>query len=149
VLLKSDGSPWRPVVHVQDIAAAFLAALTAPREAVHDQAFNITGENYQIRDLALIVAETVPDCAVQLAEGASPDLRDYRVDGAKAAERLGFTASWTARLGAAELYQAFRWTGLTLDELEGPRFQRVAQLRQLTDRGLLDDSLRVRTGLPA
>jgi nucleoside-diphosphate-sugar epimerase len=149
VLLKSDGSPWRSVVHVQDIAAAFLAALAAPADDVHDQAFNITGENHQIRDLAGIVAETVPGCTVRRAEGASPDVRDYRVDGAKAAERLGFRASWTTRMGAAELYQALRWTGLTLEELEGPRFQRLAQLRQLADQGLLDESLRVRSELPA
>jgi nucleoside-diphosphate-sugar epimerase len=144
VLLKSDGTPWRPMVHIEDIARAFLLMLEAPRDLVHDQAFNIgaTGENYQMRDLAAIVAETVPGCRVGFAAGASPDTRNYRVSGEKVASVLGFTTTWDARRGARELYEAYRDIGLTTDEFEGPRYQRIAHVRQLLQQGLLDDHLR-------
>jgi nucleoside-diphosphate-sugar epimerase len=145
VLLKSDGTPWRPIVHVEDIARAFLAVLDAPRDRVHDQAFNIgsTAENYQMRQLAEIVAETVPGCRVELAPGASPDTRNYRVRCAKAADVLGFRTAWDARRGARELYDAYRAVGLSTEEFEGPRFQRIAHIRLLLAQGLLDDDLRV------
>jgi nucleoside-diphosphate-sugar epimerase len=147
VMLKSDGSPWRPIVHVRDIAGAFLAALAAPRERVHDQAFNIgaTGENYQIRELAELVAEVVPGCRLSFAEGASPDARTYRVSCEKAREVLGFQTEWTAREGVEELYAAYRRVGLTLAEFEGPRYQRLAHLRRLIAAGAVDETLRVRT----
>jgi len=145
VLLKSDGSPWRPIVHVEDIARAFLAALDAPRERVHDQAFNIgaTTENYQIRELAEIVAKTVPGCQVEFAPGASPDVRDYRVRCDKAADLLGFHAQWDARRGAEELYHAYQAASLQAGEVEGPRWQRIAQVRQLLAEGVVDQDLRV------
>jgi len=145
VLLKSDGSPWRPLAHVSDIARAFLAVLDAPRERVHDQAFNIgaSSENYQIKTLAEIVAETVPGCQLEFAPGASPDLRDYRVSCDKAADLLGFQPHWDARRGAAELYQAYRAVSLRPEEVEGPRYQRIAQVRQLLAEGILDQRLRV------
>jgi nucleoside-diphosphate-sugar epimerase len=148
VMLKSDGTPWRPIVHVVDIARAFVATLRAPREAVHDQAFNIgaSSENYRIRELAEIVAATVPGCEVSFAPGASPDTRNYRVACDKAAEALGFETTWTALSGAEELYQAFKHEGLTLDDIEGPRFQRLAQLRSLLDGGVLDAGLRFAGG---
>ncbi|HKE98108.1 MAG TPA: NAD(P)-dependent oxidoreductase [Actinomycetes bacterium] len=150
VMLKSDGSPWRPIVHAEDIARAFLAALAAPREAVHDQAFNIgaTGENYQVRQLAELVAEVVPGCRVSFAPGASPDARNYRVSCDKAKDLLGFTPEWTARTGAEQLDRAYREVGLTLAEFEGPRYQRLAHLRQLVDRGVVGPDLRVRGERP-
>jgi nucleoside-diphosphate-sugar epimerase len=146
VMLKSDGSPWRPIVHIRDIARAFLAALEAPRDKVHNQAFNIgsTAENYQIRQLAEIVAEVVPGCRLGFAEGASPDARNYRVSCDKAREVLGFQTEWTARAGAEELYDAYRRVGLTLAEFEGPRYQRLAHLRRLIASGAVDETLRVR-----
>jgi nucleoside-diphosphate-sugar epimerase len=145
VLLKSDGSPWRPIVHIDDICSAFLAALEAPRERVHDQAFNIgaTSENYQIRDLAQIVSETVPDSSIAFAPGASPDTRNYRVSCDKAADVLGFRLRWDAARGAVELYEAYRAAGLTAAEFEGPRYQRIAHIRQLLSLGMLDNRLRV------
>ena len=145
VLLKSDGTPWRPLIHIEDIARAFLIALTAPRELVHDQAFNIgsTSANYQMRELAEIVAETVPGCQVGFAAGASPDTRNYRVSCEKAASVLGYATTWDARRGARELYEAYRAIGLTTEEFEGPRYQRIAHIRQLLEEGLLDDRLRV------
>ncbi|HTS14767.1 MAG TPA: SDR family oxidoreductase, partial [Candidatus Sulfotelmatobacter sp.] len=150
VRLKSDGSPWRPVVHVQDIARAFLAVLAAPREATHDQAFNVGGtdQNFQIRDLARTVAEVVPDCTVELADGASPDTRDYRVDCDRFAEAVGFRTTWDPRRGAAELLAAYRADGLTLADAEGPRYQRIQQIRQLLASGELGADLRRSEPLP-
>jgi nucleoside-diphosphate-sugar epimerase len=146
VRLKSDGSPWRPIVHIRDIAQAFLLALDAPREVVGGQAFNVvaTSENYQVRDLAQIVAETIPGCRVELASDASPDIRNYRVSGDRFAEAVGFQAAWDARAGARELADAFTAVGLQLEEIEGPRFQRIASIRQRLADGSIGPDLRVR-----
>ena len=145
VYLKSDGSPWRPIVHIEDISRAFLAALDAPRETVHNQAFNVgrNDENYRIRELAEIVAATVPGSRVEFAEGAEPDTRTYRVDFGKIQRVLpGFQPQWTARRGAQELYDAYRETGITLDAFEGPQFKRIDHVKQLIADGLLDANLR-------
>ena len=110
VLMKSDGSPWRPLVHIEDIARAFAAVLTAPRERVHNQVFNVArpGENYQIRDLAEMVEKAVPGASVRLAKSAGPDIRDYRVEASKIREMIPeFQPQWTVPAGIAELYRAF------------------------------------------
>ncbi|MGH8900399.1 MAG: NAD-dependent epimerase/dehydratase family protein [Egibacteraceae bacterium] len=145
VLLKSDGTPWRPIVHIDDISRAFLTVLEAPRELVHNEAFNIgaAAENYQMRELADIVAETVPGSHVEFAPGASPDKRNYRVSCDKAADVLGFALTWDARRGATELYEAYLAQGMTAEEFEGPRYQRIAHVRQLLARGVVDARLRV------
>jgi nucleoside-diphosphate-sugar epimerase len=143
--LKSDGTPWRPLVHIEDISRAFLAALEAPREAVHNEVFNVgrTEENFQIRQIAEIVGEIVPDCRIELAEGAGPDTRSYRVNFGKIATRLpAFRPRWTVREGARELYDAYRRTDLKLDEFEGPRYRRIDSIRGLLASGRLDPSLR-------
>ncbi|MFA5956103.1 NAD-dependent epimerase/dehydratase family protein [Hyphomicrobium sp.] len=145
VLLKSDGTPWRPLVHIRDIIAALAAALAAPRQSIHDQAFNIgkSGENYRIRDIANMVAEIVPGSEVAFAEGASPDIRDYRVDFTKAESQLpGFAPAWTLRAGIEELYTAYKETGLTAEEFLGPRYYRLKTVQGLIDRGALDRQLR-------
>lgn len=145
VLLQSDGTPWRPLVHIRDIIGAFSAALTAPREAIHNQAFNVgkNGENYQIRDVANLVAEVVPNCEVTFAPGASGDTRDYRIDFTKAETKLpGFEAKWTLRAGIEELYEAYTRAGLTEDEFMGRRYYRLKTVQSLIDRGKLDASLR-------
>jgi nucleoside-diphosphate-sugar epimerase len=150
--LKSDGSPWRPIVHIEDIARAFLAVVEAPRDLVHDQAFNvgITGENYRVRDLAQIVGETVPGATVSFADDAGPDLRNYRVSCDKIARMLpAFKPVWNARRGAAELYQTFVNRGLQLDEFEGPRYQRIGHLKALLADKLLDEALRWRPAASA
>jgi nucleoside-diphosphate-sugar epimerase len=146
VHLQSDGTPWRPLVHVQDISAAFQAVLEAPRELVHNQAFNVgrTEENYRIREVAEMVREVVPGSEVTFAEGAGPDLRCYRVDCAKVTGVPGLELRWTVRQGVEELYGAFKEHGLAADDLTGPRFQRIAQIRALMDRGRLDADLRWR-----
>ena len=145
VRLKSDGSPWRPVVHVRDMAAAFVAALETPRERVHDEAFNVgrTSENYQIRDLAEIIAGVVPGSEVSFADGASADVRDYRVNCDKILDAMPtFQPEWTAERGAIELRDAYNRIGVELDEFEGPRYRRVDHIRQLIHEDRLDADLR-------
>jgi nucleoside-diphosphate-sugar epimerase len=143
--IKSDGMPWRPVVHIEDIARAFIAVLHAPRQLVHNQAFNIgsTEENYRIRELAEIVERTVPGCQIEYAQDAGPDKRCYRVDCGKIMRILpDFKPQWNAQRGVEELYAAYQKTGLTLDQFEGPRYKRVAHLQQLLSSGRLDKTLR-------
>jgi nucleoside-diphosphate-sugar epimerase len=144
VFMKSDGTPWRPLVHIEDISRAFLAVLEAPRELIHDEAFNVgaTDENYQIRDVARIVEEVVTGSRVVLAESAGPDKRNYRVNCDKIADRLGFGCRWTVRKGVEELYETYRRTGLSLADLEGSRFMRVQRVKGLIEAGEIDGSLR-------
>jgi len=145
VYLKSDGTPWRPIVHIEDISRAFLAALEAPEAAVFNEAFNVgnTEHNYRIRDLAEIVAAVVPDCRLELAPEAGPDKRSYRVSFAKIAERLpAFKPQWDAQQGAKQLYEAYRESGLTLEEFEGPRYQRISHIKKLLAEGVIDGDLR-------
>ena len=145
VLMKSDGSPWRPIVHIEDIARAFIAVLAAPREAVHNEAFNVgrDDQNFRVREIAEIVRETVPGCEISFAAGAGPDTRNYRADFAKISRVLpGFKPQWDARAGAKQLYEAYRAIGLREDDFEGPRFRRIDQLKQLLSEGQLAADLR-------
>jgi nucleoside-diphosphate-sugar epimerase len=151
VLLQSDGSPWRPLVHVEDISRAFLAVMGAPRERVHLKAYNVgaTSENYQIRAIAEMVRDVVPGSEVAFAEGAGPDKRNYRVDCSRIeAEVPNAKARWTVRKGIEQLYAAFREFGLDFDDLSGPRFQRLKKIAQLRDEGRLDEEIRLRPGSP-
>jgi nucleoside-diphosphate-sugar epimerase len=150
--LLSDGTPWRPIVHIEDISWAFLAVLQAPRETVHGQAFNVgrTAENYRIRELAEIVAETVPGCEITYAEDAGPDLRCYRVDCGKIERVLpAYQPQWDARRGARELYEAYVEAGLTAEEFLGARFIRLKRIQQLQGEGRLDSALRWQAPVPA
>ncbi len=153
VKIMSDGTPWRPIVHIQDIARASVALLEAPRELVHGEAFNIGGpdENYQVRDLAEIVRETVPGCEVVYAGSGDPDPRSYRVDFGKFARAFpGFRFEWDAQRGAMELYEAYRAAGLTFAEFDSDRFVRLRRLRLLLEEGRLDERLRwQQAGAPA
>lgn len=147
VRIMSDGTPWRPIVHIQDIAQAFATALIAPREAIHNEAFNVgvNSENYQVRDLAQIVQEIVPGCEVEYAGKGGPDPRDYRVDFTKIERALpSFKPKWNARRGAEELYAACREVHLQLEDFQGRKFIRLTQLRYLLDEGQLDETLRFR-----
>jgi nucleoside-diphosphate-sugar epimerase len=148
VYIKSDGTPWRPIVHIEDISRAFLAALHAPREAVANQSFNVgrTRENYRISDIAEIVQAVVPGSRIEYAADGGPDLRCYRVDCGKIARTLPeFQPRWDARRGAEELFQAYQRVGLTLEDFEGPRYQRIAHVKYLLAEGFLDESLRWRS----
>ena len=151
IRMKSDGTPWRPLVHVEDVARAVVAALEADRDAVHNQAFNVgrEGENYQIRDVATIVGEEVPGCRVTFADGASPDTRSYRVSFAKIAERLpAWTPAWTVRDGVRQVRDALEGLEVQPETFEGPRYSRIAHLRSLLEAGALTPDLRW-TGLEA
>ena len=146
IYLKSDGSPWRPIVHIEDIARAFLAGLQAPVEKVFNQAFNVgrTEHNYRIREIAEVVAEVVPGCRLEIAPDAGPDKRSYRVSFAKIARVLPeFKPCWDVRKGAEQLHAAYRAAGLTLDQFEG-RYQRISQIKRLMREGRLGDDLRHR-----
>ena len=145
VLIKSDGSPWRPTVHIEDISRAFLAALEAPREVIHNQAFNVgqTEENYSVTELAEIVREVVPGSRVEYAEGGRPDLRSYRVDFSKIRRLLPASKPrWNARRGAEQLYSAYCSAGVVVEDFEGPRFKRIDHIKQLVARGRLNTTLR-------
>ncbi|NGP53675.1 NAD(P)-dependent oxidoreductase [Thioalkalivibrio sp. XN8] len=145
VYLKSDGTPWRPIVHVEDICRAYIAALTAPTEAVHNAAFNVgtTTENYQIQEIARLVEEIVPGSRVEFAPDAGPDLRCYRVDCNHIARTLhGFKPQWTARRGIEQLYAKFQEVGLKLEDFEGERFKRIAHIKKLVADGVVDNRLR-------
>jgi nucleoside-diphosphate-sugar epimerase len=144
VLLKSAGTSWRPIVHIEDISRAFLAVLTAPREAVHNRAFNVgvPGENFRIHELAEIVRQTVPGSRVEFAEGASPDIRNYRVDCGLLAATVPYRPQWNARAGARQVYEACKAANLTLEDFEGSRYSRIVHIRELLAQGLLDNTLR-------
>lgn len=151
VFIKSDGTPWRPIVHIEDISRAFLAALQAPREKVHNEAFNVgrNEDNYQIRELADMVKDIVPNCKVEYAEDAGPDLRCYRVDCSKILRVLPeFKPQWSARKGVQELYDAYKAVGLTLEEFEGDRYQRIAHIKSLLASGELGEDLRWKVAVP-
>jgi nucleoside-diphosphate-sugar epimerase len=146
VLIQSDGTPWRPLVHVQDISRAFLAVLGAPRAAIHNEAFNVgsSQENYQIRDVAAIVQDIVPDCTVSYLEGGGPDPRCYRVNCDKLSQHIpGFRTEWTVKRGAEELYSAFVRNRLTSEMFGG--YVRLKRIQELLAAGQLDETLRAST----
>ena len=145
ICIKSDGTPWRPITHIRDIIGAAMAALEAPKEAIHNETFNVgrTDENYRVRELADIVSETVPGCRVEYAQGGGPDKRCYRVTCEKIRRVLpGFQPQWTARKGAQELYDAYRAVGLTSADVERGRYIRMRRIQDLLKTGDLQNSLR-------
>jgi nucleoside-diphosphate-sugar epimerase len=142
ILMQSDGTPWRPLVHIEDISRAFLAVLEAPRAAIHNEAFNVgnSSENYQMRDVAEIVREVVPGSTIRYAEGGGPDPRCYRVDCGKLSRHLpGFKTTWDVRRGATELYDGFVRYGLTREMFSS--FTRIRRIQELLELGRLDQSL--------
>lgn len=145
VFIKSDGTPWRPIVHIEDITRAILSVLEAPREIIHNETFNVgqTEENYRIHEIAEIVAETVPGCHIEYAPDGGPDKRCYRVDCGKVRRILPtFQPQWNARRGAQQLYEAYRSTGLTFEDIDKGRYARISHIRRLIDSASLDHSLR-------
>jgi nucleoside-diphosphate-sugar epimerase len=145
VLIKSDGSPWRPLIHVEDICRAFLATLEAPRDLIHDEAFNVgrDDQNLQVRDIADVVASAVPGSEVVYAPGGEPDIRDYRVDFSKINSLLpAFQPKWDLVTSVADLVTEFKRHGLTLEELDGPRHTRLRRIQELRRSGALDGRLR-------
>lgn len=150
IKLMSDGTAWRPLVHVEDVTRAFIGILRAPREAIHNQAFNVgaNSDNYQIRDLAHTVEEVVAGAQVEFQLGASADLRSYRVDFSKLANLLQTHApKWNVRLGASHLSNAYRSAGLTLEQFQAT-YVRLNYLRKLIAAGALDTDLRWKGNTP-
>ena len=145
VRLQSDGTPWRPLVHIEDISRAFLAMLEAPRELVHDEAFNVgrAQDNVQVRQIAEMVRDAVPGSTVSLAQDAGPDLRNYRVDFAKLDETFpGLKLRWSVREGIEELAGAYAKYGLTYEDFNSSRFVRLRRIRELLTAGTVDEMLR-------
>ena len=141
----SDGTPWRPIVHVEDLCRAFLAALEAPVEKIHNQAFNVgtNEENYQIKEIAEQVEKTVPDSHVEILNKTGPDERTYRVDFSKLKKTLPqFKPTWNLRKGVEEIYQAYKGFGLTEKDFESPKYFRVRWIRHLIESEILDHKLR-------
>ena len=152
ISIKSDGTPWRPITHIRDIIGAAIAVLESPREAVHNQTFNVgrNDENFRISELAQIVAEVVPGCRIEYAPGGGPDARCYRVNFDKIGRMVpAFRAAWTARMGAQELYESYRKAGLTPADLEQGRYIRIREIRRLQSAGRLDDGLHWTAGVAA
>lgn len=144
VLIKSDGMPWRPLVHIEDISRAFVAVLEAPRDLVHNESFNVgqTAENYRVREIAQMVAEVVPNSKITFAGDASPDARNYRVNCDKIREVLpAFQPQWTVREGVEEVYDAYCKHGTTSEEFLSSSFVRLKRIRELQNAGKLDDTL--------
>lgn len=144
VLIKSDGTPWRPLVHIEDISRGVLAALTAPQEVIHNAAFNIgrSSENYQVREVAEHVERIVPGSRIVYEAGGGPDTRCYRVNFSKAETGLpGFDPQWTVPEGIEELLAAYRDNGLTMGDFEGSRFIRLKTLGDHMARGALDTGM--------
>jgi nucleoside-diphosphate-sugar epimerase len=154
VRLESDGSPWRPLVHIEDISRTFLAMLEAPRELVHNEAFNVgrAQDNVQVRDIAEMVRDAVPGAKVSIAEGAGPDLRNYQVDFSKLAGIFpDLSLRWSVRDGIEELAAAYSKYSLTYDDFLSSRFVRLRRIRELLSAGVVDEMLRRQTSddLPA
>ncbi len=145
VLLKSDGTPWRPLVHVEDIARAYVATVEAPVELIHGRAFNVgqTSENYRIREVALMVESIVPDCKIEFSEDSGPDPRCYRVDCNLLSRTLhDFKPQWTVQRGIQQLYEKYLEAGLSVEDFEGVKFQRIAHVKHLLRSSFLDTDLR-------
>lgn len=152
ILIKSDGTPWRPIVHIRDIIGAAIAVLEAPREAVHNQTFNVgrNDENYRISEIAEIVSEVVPGCRIEYAPGGKPDLRCYRVNFDKIRRLVPrFKAQWTARAGAQELYDAYRANGLKVEDVTSGRYLRLKEIHRRQQSGSLKADLRWTSMEPA
>lgn len=145
VLIKSDGTPWRPLVHIADISRAYLAVLHAPRELIHNEPFNVgrSQENYQIHEVAEMVEDVVPDSTITYAEGGGPDLRCYQVDCSKIEGALAeYQPEWTVRRGIQELYDAYIDCDLDYDSFIGPDFLRIKEIKRLQSEELLNADLR-------
>lgn len=147
VFMKSDGTPWRPIVHIEDISRAFIAVLESPREKIHNEAFNIgiNTENYRIRELADIVKETVPGCAIEYAADAGPDKRCYRVNFEKYFNRFPEEKlQWNARRGARDIFESYIKFKLKAEDYEGVKYKRIVHIKNLLSTGQLDETLRWR-----
>lgn len=144
IVIKSDGSPWRPLVHCEDIARAFVAVIEADKGRIHGEAFNVgrNEDNYRVREVAEIVKNVVPNCEVIITNEFGADTRNYRVNFDKITRQLPeFQPKWTVPTGVVELYEAFKEHGLTAEEVQSRRYVRLKQLRHLMDNHTIDNQL--------
>jgi nucleoside-diphosphate-sugar epimerase len=147
IRIMSDGTPWRPITHVRDICNAFATVIAAPKEVIHNQAFNVgvNQENYQVRDLAAIVQKGFPACKVTYSENGGPDPRSYRVDFSKISRCLPeFKPIWRASLGVSELKGVFEEAMFNREDFIGQKYVRLAKLKNLLQERRLDNNLRWR-----
>ena len=145
ILIRSDGTPWRPLVHIEDISRAFIAVLEARRTAVFNEAFNVgqNEENYQISELATTVGEVVPGARIEYAANGGPDKRCYRVDCSKIRRHLpAFQPQWNARLGACQMRDSFIKHRLTARDVAGSLYRRVNTIQEMIASGTINESLR-------
>lgn len=145
VLLKSDGTAWRPFVHIEDISRAFLSVLESPADLVSGEVYNVgkNEENYQIREVAEIVKDIVPNSEIKYVEGAEPDKRSYKVEFDKISKEISdFKPKWNVRLGASQLYEAYKKVELLVEDFEGPKYRRISNLKNSIKSGRLDKTLR-------
>ena len=141
--MTSDGTPWRPITHIEDICGAMLCALTADREAVAGQSFNVGAdtENYRVREIAEIVAKTFPGCELTIGDSGG-DTRSYRVSFAKIRKHMPeFRAQWTAERGARQLKAVFERIGLDRETFEAAPFTRLKELKHLRETRQIDARL--------
>lgn len=144
VLLKSDGTAWRPFIHIEDISRAFISVLKSPKDVIFNQIFNVgkNEENYQIKDVAEIINNIVPNSEIKYMEGAEPDKRSYRVKFDKILHAIpNFKPEWNVALGAKQLYAAYKRVGLCVEDFEGPKFKRISSLQNSVSSGILDNNL--------
>ncbi len=144
--MKSDGTPWRPIVHIEDISRAFTACAEAPFDVVAGQTFNVAkpGENYQVRDIAELVKEAMPDCRIDYATDAKPDPKCFRLNTDKIVAALpDYHAIWTPRMGVGQVYDAIQRIGLKLTDFEGARLQRIGHARKLIAERIISEDFRL------
>jgi nucleoside-diphosphate-sugar epimerase len=145
IRIMSDGTPWRPIIHIEDISRAFLTVLTAEKHLIHNQAINIGGnsENYQVRDLANTVKVIIPNAEIEYAGDGGYDPRNYRVDFGKLNTLFpDFSLKWNALNGAKELLDAYRSNDLKIDDFLGRKYIRLNQIDYLKSNHLLNEQLR-------
>ncbi len=144
IKIMSDGTPWRPLVHAEDIARAFIAVIEAPKEVVNRQSYNVgqSAENFQIKDIAKMVGEVVPGCSVVITGEHGSDSRSYRVNFDKIARELpNFKPQWTLKKGIEEVYEAYKKYGMDSDKFNGRYFIRLKQLQYHIENNHLNEKL--------
>lgn len=142
IVMTSDGTPWRPIVHIDDICTAIRCCLSAPKESISGKVFNVGSnqENYRVREIAETVKNVFPDCELTFGDSGG-DNRSYRVNFDKIHSELpGFSCSWTALKGAQELRQMFERIQMTVEEFEAPPYTRLKCLNQLRQTHQIDDN---------
>lgn len=146
VKLLSDGTAWRPLVHVRDMSNAFITVLKSPLESIRKEIFNVgtNDDNYTVKEIAKKVEEIVPNSKVEFAKEANKDNRSYRVDFTKIKSQLDYKTKWRLVDGIKEIYNIFKMKKFTNDDFKNKSFYRVQYIMWLIDQGYLDNNLRLK-----